>query len=43
MRHECNWVCRMFCWLNLHRWDSPGGECECCQKHDDFFDKEQYD
>jgi hypothetical protein len=27
-----------WCWLGLHRWDSPGGHCEDCGKHDDFFD-----
>ena len=22
----------------LHRWEYPGGNCEDCGKHDDFFD-----
>ena len=27
------------CWFGLHRWDSPGGNCEDCGIHDDFFDR----
>lgn len=27
------WWCRM----GSHRWDSPGGDCEDCGAHDDFF------
>lgn len=29
-----------WCWMGLHKWDSPGGECLDCGKHDDFFDEE---
>lgn len=38
--HKCSWLCGLFCWANLHRWDSPGGNCECCGLHDNFFDGE---
>lgn len=27
-----------WCWVGLHRWDYPGGQCEDCGKHDNFFD-----
>lgn len=37
--HVCSWLCRVRCWLKLHRWDSPGGDCICCGVHDDFFDE----
>lgn len=40
MTHKCWWLCKVLCFLAVHRWDSPGGHCECCGKHDDFFDKE---
>ncbi len=29
---------RLLCLLGAHRWSHPGGECECCGLHDDFFD-----
>jgi hypothetical protein len=29
----------LWCWLGLHRWDSPGGNCEDCGIHDDFFER----
>lgn len=30
---------RFWCgFMGLHRWDSPGGSCVDCEKHDDFFD-----
>lgn len=34
------WWDRFFCWLGCHRWSHPGGECESCGVHDDFFDQE---
>lgn len=38
MNYSCSWLCRLFCFLGLHRWDMPGGKCEYCKKSDDFFD-----
>jgi hypothetical protein len=28
----------VWCWLGLHKWDMPGGNCVDCGKHDDLFD-----
>jgi len=28
----------VWCWLNLHKWDYPGGHCVDCGIHDDLFD-----
>lgn len=35
--HECYFLCRMFCFMQLHRWDAPGGHCECCGECDELF------
>ncbi len=33
----CRWYCRIFCFFGLHRWDSPDGQCECCEAKDELF------
>lgn len=35
--HQCSAWCRFFCGLNLHRWDMPGGKCECCGRSERKF------
>jgi hypothetical protein len=30
------------CWLGLHRWDYPGGNCEECGVRDNIFDDERF-
>lgn len=34
----CTWMCKVWCWLGMHRWSWPGGYCECCEKSDTFDD-----
>ncbi len=38
MIHRCIWLCKAVCWLGLHRWQYPGGYCDCCGIRDNFFD-----
>jgi hypothetical protein len=33
---------KFLCWMGLHRWDMPGGVCEDCGKHDDFWNWKEY-
>jgi hypothetical protein len=30
----------LWCWMGLHKWPYPGGDCMDCGKHDDLFDDE---
>ncbi len=39
MNHKCRWWHKVLCFFGLHRWDEPGGVCECCGAWDDFFDR----
>lgn len=40
-RSECTWFCTVLCFLGLHRWPYPGGECECCGIADDLFEEKK--
>lgn len=35
--HSCSWRCRVWCFLQLHRWSHPGGHCVCCGRRDGDF------
>lgn len=37
--HVCTFWCKFWCFFNLHRWEYPGGGCECCHKPDKLAEK----